>query len=113
MNTIKFIAICLLLIPALSQAADGIVNAGVITKVRAYETSDGSTVVYLQINGQNRVGPNPDIPSVNCELWTYTKEVFSIALAAKSSGKKVNIRYIPRGNGDDAFCKVRYLEIID
>ncbi|UTW46451.1 hypothetical protein KFE80_06120 [bacterium SCSIO 12696] len=114
MKTLKLLVATAFYLAALPvNAADGAINAGVVTKVRAYEASDGSTRVYLQINGKNRVGPNPDAPSVNCELWTYTKEVFSIALAAKASGKKVNIRYIPRGNGDDAFCMVRYLEVID
>lgn len=95
------------------MAANRLLVEGVkVTGVRSYETTDGTTSVFLTINGLGRVGPNPDVPSVNCELWTYSKNVFSVALAAKTSGQKVNIDYVASGTGD-AFCKVRYLEVVE
>lgn len=97
-------------ISALSFSADNTVNGATVTTVRAYEKSDGSTQVFIALNGNNRVGPNPDAPSVNCELWTYTNQVFSLALAAKTSGQKINVAYVAAGTGD-GYCKVRYFEI--
>mgnify|MGYP006194032367 CR=1 FL=1 len=93
-----------------SYAADLTVNGATVTTVRAYERNDGTTQVFIALNGHSRVGPNPDVPSINCELWTYTGQVFSTALAAKASGQKVNVAYVAAGTGD-AYCKVRYLEI--
>lgn len=93
-------------------AADGIINGGTVTYVAAYETTDDSTRIFIRINGSQRVGPNPDYPDTNCELWTYTKDVYSLALTAKSTGQKVNIAYV--ANGDNhAYCKVRYIALTD
>lgn len=107
------LCIVLLAMSSTTMAANRLLVEGAkVTSVRSYETTDGTTNVYLSINGQGRIGPNPDVPSVNCELWTNSKNVFSIALAAKSSGQKVNIDYVAAGTSD-AFCKVRYLEVIE
>ena len=91
-------------------SADKTVLGATVTTVRAYERADGASQVFIALNGYSRVGQNPDVPSVNCELWTYTKEVFSLALAAKASGNKINVGYVASGTGD-TFCKVRYFEI--
>lgn len=83
------------------------VTTATVTEVRAYETSDGSTNVFIGVNNNSRVGPNPNNTSVNCELWTFSKDVLSIALTAKASGQKVKISYVPREDTGDEFCKVR------
>lgn len=105
-----FVGVVLMLLSVWGFSAENVVNGAIVTTVRAYETTDGSTRVFIAVNGNNRIGPNPDVPSVNCELWTYTDQVFSLALAAKASGQKVNMVYVPTGTGD-ALCKVRYFEI--
>ena len=102
----------LMLLPLVGFATDGIVSGATVTTVRAYETNDGSTRIFIALNNHSRVGPNPDVPSVDCELWTYTKQVFSVALAAKASGQKVNVVYVP-GDTSDAYCKVRYFEMVN
>jgi hypothetical protein len=112
MNKKVTLSSLLALAPAIGLASDGVVTGGEVTAVRAYEKADGSTAIFLAINGNSRVGPNPLAPSTNCELWTYTKDVYSLALTAKTSGQRVNIRYVARGD-NDAYCKVRYMEIIN
>ncbi len=102
----------ILMFPTVAKAADGVVNDGLITLVRAYETSDGSTSVFLGVNGRRRVGPNPDEPAVDCELWTNSEQVYSLALTAKTSAQRVNVRYVPRGENKE-FCTVRFLELIE
>ncbi len=109
---LKIFILSILLVSSYAFSAERSVVGAKITTVRAYERSDGSTQIYLAVNNRSRVGPNPSIPSVDCELWTHTKEVFSVALAAKASGQMVNIVYVPWDNGD-AYCKVRYLEITE
>ena len=94
----------------MSIAADGVKDNAEVTGIVVYESSDNTTNVKLNINGQSRIGPNPVAPSTNCELWTNSDSVYSAALTAKTTGAKVNIRYIARGD-NDAFCKVRYLYI--
>ncbi|HEY0923544.1 hypothetical protein [Rheinheimera pacifica] len=70
-----------------------------ITGVQTYATPDDSVSVWLHVNGDGRVGPNPNNPSKTCELWTHDKTVYSTALAAAMSGKKVTITYKDRGEG--------------
>jgi len=110
-EVMKYISILVALaFTNLCFAVDNTVSNATVTTVRAYEKSDGSTQVFIALNGNSRVGPNPEVPSVNCELWTYTDQVFSLALAAKASGQKINVAYVAAGTGD-AYCKVRYFEI--
>lgn len=107
-----FLGLIALTLATFSYSSDNTINGATVTTVRAYEKSDGTTQVFIALNGNGRVGPNPDVPSVNCELWTYTNQVFSLALAAKTSGQKVNVAYVAAGTGD-AYCKVRYFEIAE
>ena len=103
--------VLLVVTPTLVFAVDGNVSQGEVTTVRAYETGDDSTSVFIGINGQSRVGPNPEATGTNCELWTYSRNVLSVALVAKSSGQKVNIAYVANGS-NPAFCKVRYMSLV-
>lgn len=103
--------VLLAVIPALVFAVDGNVSQGKVTKVRVYETGDDSTSVFIGINGLSRVGPNPEATGTNCELWTNSRNVLSVALIAKSSGQKVDIAYVANGS-NPAFCKVRYLSLV-
>ena len=64
----------------------------------------------LFINDNSRVGPNPANPSVNCELWTADKLVYSTALAALMSSKKVTVRYVDSGSAS-VYCDVDYLRV--
>jgi hypothetical protein len=51
-------------------ANESTVSSATVTRVQAYETNDGSTSVWLWLNGNARVGPNPSNTSNTCELWT-------------------------------------------
>lgn len=95
----------------LSVAAELTVLAAQVSKVRVYETTDGSTSVWLWLNGNARVGPNPTNASVTCELWTNSKSVHATALAAMLSGKKVDVTYLDRGEGS-YWCKVEALAVV-
>ncbi|MES2820997.1 MAG: hypothetical protein V4812_18635 [Pseudomonadota bacterium] len=106
----RIIGAALMLFSALGFSAENTISGAVVTAVRAYETHDGSTRAFIAVNGQGRVGPNPDAPSVNCQLWTYTNQVLGLALAAKTSGQKVNITYVSTTAGDE-FCNVYSFEI--
>jgi hypothetical protein len=87
-----------------------VVTDAKVTKVQAYETTDQSVNVWIHLNGDSRVGPNPINTSVTCELWTFDKIVHATALAALMAGKKVTVTYIDRGEGT-YWCKVRDLAI--
>ncbi|NQY65878.1 MAG: hypothetical protein HRT38_19760 [Alteromonadaceae bacterium] len=62
--------------------------------------------MWIHLNGNLRVGPNPVNPNETCELWTKNQTVYSTALAALMSGKKVTVVYVDRGEGT-FWCKVR------
>ncbi|KZN38029.1 hypothetical protein N474_01850 [Pseudoalteromonas luteoviolacea CPMOR-2] len=108
MKKIVFL-LALFLVPN-AWAAVLTVNNASVTSVKVYETPDDSLNVWLFINGQGRIGPNPDNTSVTCELWTHDKTVHSTALAALMSGKKVSVSYVDRGDKSH-WCKVRELAI--
>ena len=92
-------------------AADLTINNATVTRVQVYETADDSVNVWLHLNGNGRVGPNPDNESVTCELWTYDETVYSTALAALMSGKKVLVRYVDRGD-KSYWCKVKDFSVL-
>jgi len=91
-------------------ANDLTVTNATVTKVQAYETTDDSISVWIHLNENSRVGPNPSNSSNTCELWTHDKTVHSIVLAALMSGKKVTVSYIDRGEGT-YWCNVRHLSV--
>lgn len=88
-----------------ASATSLVVTDATVTKVQAYETTDNSVNVWIHLNGDPRVGPNPVNTSVTCELWTYDKIVHATALAALMAGKKVTVTYVNRGEGT-YWCKV-------
>ncbi|NOU52143.1 hypothetical protein HG263_16560 [Pseudoalteromonas sp. JBTF-M23] len=85
-------------------------RAATISSMKVYETPDDTVNVWINVNGSSRIGPNPDNPSVTCELWTNSKLVHSSALAALMGEKKVNIWYVDRGDKSH-WCKVKVLEV--
>ncbi|MFL0801184.1 MAG: hypothetical protein K6L80_12085 [Agarilytica sp.] len=103
------VAIVAFSIPAFS--ADLVVNNATVTRVQVYEKTDDTVQVWLHLNGNSRVGPNPDNPVETCELWTYDKSVYSSALAALMSGKKVSVTYVDRGEGT-YWCNVRHFSVL-
>ena len=107
----KLLFIALLTFANMSFAADLTVSGAKVTRVQVYETTDDSTNVWIHLNGNSRVGPNPDNTSTTCELWTNNKTVYSTALSAFMSGKKVTVSYVDRGDGT-YWCKVRHLSVI-
>jgi hypothetical protein len=109
MNRTLF-SLVLIIFTNLSVAATLTVNDVSITRVQAYETANDSINVKLYVNGSGRVGPNPDNQTETCELWTSDSTVHSTAMTALVAGKKVSIRYIPRGDNVH-FCQVNYLAI--
>lgn len=96
----------------LSFAAELTVSTAQVSRVQVYETTDGSTSVWLWLNGGSRVGPNPTNSSVTCELWTNSKGVHASALAAMLSGKKVDVTYLDNSNGS-YWCKVKALAVLN
>lgn len=95
----------LLITSGSSIAANLSITNAVVTRVQVYETTDNSTNVWIHLNGDGRVGPNPVNTSNTCELWTYDKGVHTTALTALMSGKKVEVTYTDRGEGT-YWCKV-------
>jgi len=91
-------------------SADLTLTDATVTRVQVYETSDDSLSVWLHLNGNTRVGPNPANENNTCELWTHDKTVHSIALAALMSGKKVTVKYKDRGEGT-YWCDVVHLSV--
>jgi hypothetical protein len=85
-------------------------NDAVVTRVQVYETTDNSTNVWIHLNSNSRVGPNPVNSEYSCELWTKDKGVHSTALAAMMAGKKVDVSYVDRGEGTH-WCKVQMLAV--
>jgi len=79
------------------------VYGATVTRVQVYETSDDSVSVWIFLNGLGRVGPNPVNQSFTCELY-------SAALAASMSGKKVDVTYVDNGSGT-YWCDVRNFSI--
>ncbi|UTW44712.1 hypothetical protein KFE80_09935 [bacterium SCSIO 12696] len=100
-----------LLTSVLSSASTLNVTNATVTRVQAYETTDNSTNVWIHLNGNGRVGPNPINTGTTCELWTNNKTVYSTALAALMSGKKVEVYYADRGEGT-LWCKVVNFSIL-
>ena len=92
-------------------AADGSITDAEVNGLVVYEVSDDATRVKLIVNNQSRVGPNPDSPSTDCELWTDNASVYAAALTAKTTGNKVKIVYTARGDAPE-FCSVRYLQLL-
>lgn len=90
---------------AFAQASLTVMDA-TVTKVQVYETADDSVNVWLHLNGNTKVGPNPANQTQMCELWTNDQTVYATALSALMSGKKVDVRYIDRGEGT-FWCNVR------
>jgi len=95
-----------------SSAAELTVSSAQVTRVQVYETTDGSTNVWLWLNGNGRIGPNPTNSSVTCELWTYSKAVHASALAAMLSGKKIDVTYLDNSSGS-YWCKVGTLSVVN
>ncbi len=106
----KLLLLASLVLPVVSTAADLTVSNVTITKVQVYETADESVNVWLHVNGSSRIGPNPENSNETCELWTNDSTVYSTALAALMSGKKVTIRYVDRGEGT-YWCIVKDLAV--
>ncbi|MDM3871232.1 hypothetical protein QSV34_07670 [Porticoccus sp. W117] len=100
-----------LFMPNFVSAAELTVVEKKVTKVQVYERNDGTVSAWIHLDGNSRIGPNPDNPNTTCELWTYDKAVHATALAALLSGKKVTVRYVDRGEGT-YWCKVKDLSII-
>lgn len=86
-------------------SAELTVTDATVTKVQVYETSNDTTNVWIHLNGNSRVGPNPENSTYTCELWTYNSSVHATALSAMMSGKKVSVVYRDRGEGT-YWCKV-------
>ena len=104
------ISVGLIMAVSLSNAATLTISDATVTLVQVYETPDDSTRVWLHLNGNSRVGPNPVNASTTCELWTDNQAVYSAALAALMSGKKVAVDYMDRGEGT-YWCKVRHFAV--
>jgi hypothetical protein len=66
----------------------------------------------FHLNGSGRVGPNPTNSGVTCELWTYDKGVYATALAALTSGKRVDVSYVDNSSGS-FWCRVQSFAIVD
>jgi len=92
-------------------SADLYVSNATVTRVQVYETTGDDVNVWIHLNGNSRVGPNPVNANETCELWTNDKAVHSTALAALMSGKKVGVSYVDRGEGTN-WCKVRHLSVV-
>ena len=111
MNVKKFIwLVCLVCISKYLFGATLVVSDAKISRVQPYATQDDSVSARLFVNNSSRIGPNPDDTSVNCELWTYDKTVYSAAMSALLSGSRVIIRYVARGD-DVNFCRVDYMGV--
>jgi hypothetical protein len=82
-----------------------------VSRVQAYETG-ANPHVWIHLNGNPRVGPNPVNPGVTCELWTDDKTVYSTALAAMLAGRSIDVTYVDRGDGS-YWCKVQSLAIVE
>jgi len=82
-----------------------------VTAIKIYETTDDSLNIWIMLDGNSRVGPNPDNPSVTCELWSHDKAIHSTALAALMAGKNVTVRYVDRGD-KSYWCNVKDLTIM-
>lgn len=70
---ILFFALFLMTSEAFS--ADLMVTDATVTKLQVYETSNDTTSVWIHLNGNSRVGPNPVNSAYTCELWTYDRSV--------------------------------------
>jgi hypothetical protein len=91
--------------------ADGLsVSNAHVTRVQAYETGNTPNV-WIHLNGNPRVGPNPTNAGVTCELWTNDKTVYATALAAMLADRQVDVTYVDNSNGS-YWCKVQALAIV-
>jgi len=81
-----------------------------VTAVRVYETAEGSTSGVISLNGNYQVGPNPEHPETNCELWSHNSNVIKAALQAKATNASVHVAYVNNGS-NPAFCKVRFFVV--
>lgn len=100
------IFLMLIAVAGFSVAGELSVTNATVTKVQVYETTNDATSVWIHLNGNSRVGPNPSNHSNTCELWTNSNSVYSAALSALIAGKKVTVYYVDRGEGT-YWCKVR------
>jgi len=92
-------------------SADLTVTDATVTRVQVYETSDDTTRVWIHLNGNSRIGPNPENSAYTCELWTYDKSVHATALSALMTGKKVSVIYRDRGEAT-YWCKIYNFSIL-
>ena len=111
-HTKMLVLLATVFVSCLSSAAELTVSTAQVSRVQVYETTDGSTNVWLWLNGNGRIGPNPTNSSVTCELWTNSKAVHASALAAMLSGKKVDVTYLDSSNGS-YWCKVKTLSVVN
>jgi len=86
------------------------VSGARVTRVVVYETGNTPTV-WIHLNGNSRVGPNPTNTGVTCELWSNDKTVHATALAAMLADKLVDVTYVDNSSGS-FWCKVQALSII-
>jgi hypothetical protein len=86
------------------------VTAARVTRVQTYETA-GNPNVWIHLNDNSRVGPNPNNAAVTCELWTNDKTVVSVALAAMLADRRVDVTYVDNSSGS-FWCKVQSLAIV-
>ena len=86
------------------------VTGALVTRVQAYETGNTPNV-WIHLNGNSRVGPNPTNTAVTCELWSTDKIVIATAMSALLAGKRVDVTYVDNSNGS-FWCKVQALAII-
>ena len=83
-----------------------------MTRVQVYETTGDPINVWIYLNGNPRVGPNPVDSQFTCELWTNSSSVYSAAPSAFMSGEKVDVTYVDRGQGT-YWCKVHHFSLTD
>jgi len=115
----KKLLIAMALLTPLSVSADTDTNAlevynAEVSAVRAYELDDNRAMGVIYLNQQMHVGPNPSNPDVQCELWTYNKNVLNLAMDARQSKTPVTVHYVdssnvtsgPKGPG---FCQVKFI----
>jgi hypothetical protein len=86
------------------------VTAARVTRVQTYESTSNPNV-WLHLNGNSRIGPNPNNAAVTCELWTNDKTVIATALAAMLADRRVDVTYVDNSSGS-FWCKVQSLAIV-
>ena len=96
---------------ASAQATLG-VSAAIVSRVITYDGAAGTTQVWIWLNSNSRVGPNPANASVTCELWTFNRNIHATALTAMLSGKKVDVQYADNSSGS-FWCKVQSISLLN